>query len=67
MPSITPEDALICMADYLMDAVSGLIPINTLIEDWWISLCHYSSYKPRLAKTLQQLKGCSESTPKKGD
>ncbi len=33
MPSITPADALIHAADYLMDAISGLIPTNTVTAD----------------------------------
>ncbi len=29
MPTITPADALICAADYLTDAISGLVPTST--------------------------------------
>jgi len=33
MPIITPADALIKAADYLMDAISGVIPKNSITED----------------------------------
>ncbi len=33
MPSITPADALIHAADYLTDAISGLIPTSTVTAD----------------------------------
>jgi hypothetical protein len=33
MPTITPSDTLIFMADYLTDAISGLIPTPTVTAD----------------------------------
>ncbi len=33
MPSITPADALICVADYLTDAISELIPTSKVTAD----------------------------------
>ncbi len=33
MPTITPSDALILAADYLTDAISGLIPTPTVTDD----------------------------------
>ena len=33
MPTITPADALIKAADKLVDAISGVIPKNSIIED----------------------------------
>jgi hypothetical protein len=33
MPTITPDDALICAADYLTDAIVGLIPAPTATQD----------------------------------
>ncbi len=33
MPTITPADALICAADYLTDAIVGLIPAPTAMQD----------------------------------
>jgi hypothetical protein len=33
MPTITPADALICAADYLTDAISGLVPTPTGTQD----------------------------------
>ena len=33
MPTITPADALIKAADNLVDAISGVIPKNTITED----------------------------------
>jgi hypothetical protein len=33
MPTITPADALICMVDYLTDAILGLIPALTCMQD----------------------------------
>jgi hypothetical protein len=33
MPTITPADALICAADYLTDAIAGLIPAPTATQD----------------------------------
>ena len=33
MPTITPADALICAAGYLIDTISGLIPTPTCTMD----------------------------------
>jgi hypothetical protein len=33
MPTITPADALICTADYLTNAITGLIPAPTATQD----------------------------------
>ncbi len=33
MPTITPSEALICAADYLTYAISGLIPTPTFTQD----------------------------------
>ncbi len=64
MPTITPADALIHAADYLTDAIMGIIPAPTAMQDESTRSWSFSSNKHAQQMMQPQLKGCSENVPK---
>jgi hypothetical protein len=64
MPTITPADALICAADYLTDAISGLVPTPTGTQDAVDQLMVIFSNRHTPPEMLPQLKGCLGYAPK---
>jgi hypothetical protein len=65
MPSITPDNALIQVADYLTDAISGLVPKTTITSDTVDQLMTIFKLQAKASKdtaTAQRvLKDCAQA------
>jgi hypothetical protein len=65
MPTITPADALIKAADDLMDAISGVIPKNSITEDAVLQLMaiyHKQALDASDAESAQRVLRCLDET-----